>query len=76
MNVIYMELQLITEFVEKERIPFDGVRPAEILLGRDTRPSGEALLEAARHVWFHKLYFASISFLFYFLVKLTLDIIG
>ncbi|KAK2426256.1 phosphoacetylglucosamine mutase [Trifolium repens] len=41
-------LQLITEFVEKERIPFDGVRPAEILLGRDTRPSGEALLEAAR----------------------------
>lgn len=42
-------LQLITEFVEKERIPFDGVRPAEILLGRDTRPSGEALLEAARH---------------------------
>ncbi|CAI8589070.1 unnamed protein product [Vicia faba] len=41
-------LQLINEFVEKERIPFDGVRPAEILLGRDTRPSGEALLEAAR----------------------------
>ncbi|XP_058778137.1 phosphoacetylglucosamine mutase [Vicia villosa] len=41
-------LQLINEFVEKESISFDGVRPAEILLGRDTRPSGEALLEAAR----------------------------
>ncbi|KAJ1386557.1 Phosphoacetylglucosamine mutase [Sesbania bispinosa] len=41
-------VQLINEFVEKERIPFDGVRQAEILLGRDTRPSGEALLEAAR----------------------------
>ncbi|KAJ1391758.1 Phosphoacetylglucosamine mutase [Sesbania bispinosa] len=41
-------VQLINEFVEKERIPFDGVRPAEILLGRDTRPSGKALLEAAR----------------------------
>jgi hypothetical protein len=61
--LFYMELQLITEFVEKERIPFDGVRPAEILLGRDTRPSGEALLEAARQVWFHKLYLASISYL-------------
>lgn len=51
MNVIICDLQLINEFVEKERIPFDGVRPAEILLGRDTRPSGEALLEAARQVW-------------------------
>ncbi|XP_027360690.1 phosphoacetylglucosamine mutase isoform X2 [Abrus precatorius] len=39
---------LINEFVEKERIPMDGVRHAEVLLGRDTRPSGDALLEAAR----------------------------
>jgi phosphoacetylglucosamine mutase len=51
MNVITCGLQLINEFVEKERIPFDGFRPTEILLGRDTRPSGEALLEAARQVW-------------------------
>lgn len=41
-------LQLITEFVEKENIPLEGVRRAEILLGRDTRPSGESLLEAAK----------------------------
>ena len=41
--------QLINEFVEKENIPFEGVR-AEILLGRDTRPSGESLLEAAKQV--------------------------
>ncbi|KAK8648352.1 hypothetical protein V6N13_129106 [Hibiscus sabdariffa] len=41
-------LSLITEFVEKERIPFDGLQSAEILLGRDTRPSGESLLEAAK----------------------------
>ncbi|KAE8683759.1 Phosphoacetylglucosamine mutase [Hibiscus syriacus] len=40
-------LSLITEFIEKEKIPFDGVQTAEILLGRDTRPSGESLLEAA-----------------------------
>ncbi|GMY29822.1 phosphoacetylglucosamine mutase [Fagus crenata] len=40
-------LHLIKEFVEKENIPFEGVR-AEILLGRDTRPSGESLLEAAK----------------------------
>lgn len=41
-------LSLITEFVEKEKIPLDGVQSAEILLGRDTRPSGESLLEAAK----------------------------
>ncbi|KAK8527481.1 hypothetical protein V6N13_085313 [Hibiscus sabdariffa] len=41
-------LSLITEFIEKEKIPFDGVQTAEILLGRDTRPSGESLLEAAK----------------------------
>lgn len=41
-------LQLIDEFVKKENICFDGVRSAEILLGRDTRPSGESLLEAAK----------------------------
>ncbi|OIV92808.1 hypothetical protein TanjilG_00942 [Lupinus angustifolius] len=41
-------VKLINEFVEKENIPFDGIRPAEVLLGRDTRPSGDDLLEAAR----------------------------
>ncbi|XP_059441830.1 phosphoacetylglucosamine mutase-like [Corylus avellana] len=41
-------MELITEFVEKENISLEGVRRAEILLGRDTRPSGESLLEAAK----------------------------
>ncbi|TXG54355.1 hypothetical protein EZV62_019611 [Acer yangbiense] len=41
-------LLLIVEFVKKENIPFDGAFTAEILLGRDTRPSGESLLEAAK----------------------------
>ncbi|XP_016201523.1 phosphoacetylglucosamine mutase [Arachis ipaensis] len=41
-------IRLINEFVKKEGIQFDGVKHAEILLGRDTRPSGEALLEAAK----------------------------
>ncbi|TKY70737.1 Phosphoacetylglucosamine mutase [Spatholobus suberectus] len=41
-------LQLINEFVEKEGISMDGVRQVEVLLGRDTRPSGDALLEAAK----------------------------
>lgn len=41
-------LALIDEFVTKESISFDGGRPAEILLGRDTRPSGESLLAAAK----------------------------
>ncbi|XP_027911824.1 phosphoacetylglucosamine mutase isoform X2 [Vigna unguiculata] len=41
-------LVLINEFVAKEGILMDGVSHAEVLLGRDTRPSGDALLEAAR----------------------------
>lgn len=41
-------LLLINEFVEKEGISMDGVTQVEVLLGRDTRPSGDALLEAAK----------------------------
>ncbi|KAJ4728761.1 Phosphoacetylglucosamine mutase [Melia azedarach] len=41
-------VSLISEFVKKEKITFDRAHPAEILLGRDTRPSGESLLEAAK----------------------------
>uniref|UniRef100_A0A2P2KBR0 Phosphoacetylglucosamine mutase n=1 Tax=Rhizophora mucronata TaxID=61149 RepID=A0A2P2KBR0_RHIMU len=40
-------VQLIDEFVRKENIPLNGEQKAEVLLGRDTRPSGESLLEAA-----------------------------
>ncbi|KAL2348243.1 hypothetical protein Fmac_002243 [Flemingia macrophylla] len=39
---------LINEFVEKEGISLDGVGVVEVLLGRDTRPSGDALHEAAK----------------------------
>ncbi|KAI3892058.1 hypothetical protein MKX03_030892 [Papaver bracteatum] len=42
-------VKLISEFAKKENISFGGVYSAEVLLGRDTRPSGESLLEAARH---------------------------
>ena len=42
--------QLIIEFVKKENIHFEGACPAEVLLGRDTRPSGGSLLEAAKQV--------------------------
>ncbi|KAL6178519.1 hypothetical protein ACLB2K_050037 [Fragaria x ananassa] len=41
-------IQLITEFVENEKLTLDGSKKVEILLARDTRPSGESLLEAAR----------------------------
>lgn len=41
-------IQLITEFAKKENIPLDGTKKAAILLGRDTRPSGESLIEAAK----------------------------
>ncbi|XP_030524591.1 phosphoacetylglucosamine mutase isoform X1 [Rhodamnia argentea] len=41
-------LQLIIEFAKEESILIDGHCRAEVLLGRDTRPSGESLLEAAK----------------------------
>lgn len=43
--------QLVVEFAKKENIQLDGAGKAEILLARDTRPSGESLLEAAKQVW-------------------------
>lgn len=42
--------QLIDDFVRKELISLDNGYSAEILLGRDTRPSGESLLDAAKQV--------------------------
>ena len=44
--------QLICDFVKKENIPLEAVKTTGILVGRDTRPSGESLLEAAKEVWF------------------------
>nr|XP_010911230.1 phosphoacetylglucosamine mutase [Elaeis guineensis] len=41
-------LQLVIQFSKEENITLGGGQSAEILLGRDTRPSGEALLEAAK----------------------------
>ncbi|KAF7131759.1 hypothetical protein RHSIM_Rhsim09G0128800 [Rhododendron simsii] len=41
-------VQLVDDFVMKENIPLEVVQSAVILLGRDTRPSGESLLEAAK----------------------------
>ncbi|GJS09676.1 phosphoacetylglucosamine mutase [Tanacetum coccineum] len=43
-------LKLITEFAKKENIPLDGAKQAVVLLGRDTRPSGESLVEAAKQM--------------------------
>ncbi|KVH89737.1 Alpha-D-phosphohexomutase, alpha/beta/alpha domain I [Cynara cardunculus var. scolymus] len=41
--------ELINEFAKKENIPLDGAKAATVLLGRDTRPSGESLVKAAKH---------------------------
>ncbi|CAA2996979.1 phosphoacetylglucosamine mutase [Olea europaea subsp. europaea] len=41
-------LQLIDDFAKKEKIPLEGASEGEVLLGRDTRPSGEFLAEAAK----------------------------
>lgn len=42
--------QLITQFMKHEGFMLGGGQAAEVILGRDTRPSGEALLEAAKQV--------------------------
>ncbi|CAI9756425.1 unnamed protein product [Fraxinus pennsylvanica] len=41
-------LQLIDDFAKKEKIPLEGASEGEVLLGRDTRPSGVFLAEAAK----------------------------
>ncbi|KAH6810110.1 phosphoglucosamine mutase-like protein [Perilla frutescens var. frutescens] len=41
-------LQLLDDFVKKENIILEASPAAEVLLGRDTRPSRETLLEAAK----------------------------
>lgn len=38
------------QFAKEQSIPLGEVKPTKILLGRDTRPSGQALLEAAKQV--------------------------
>ncbi|KAL4034561.1 hypothetical protein IC575_003213 [Cucumis melo] len=42
-------VQLIIEFAEKENILLNGSKSAQVLVARDTRPSGELLLDAAKH---------------------------
>ncbi|EYU33036.1 hypothetical protein MIMGU_mgv1a003986mg [Erythranthe guttata] len=41
-------LQLLDDFVKKENITLEGGPAARVLLGRDTRPSGASLVEAAK----------------------------
>ncbi|XP_076935167.1 phosphoacetylglucosamine mutase-like [Bidens hawaiensis] len=41
-------VRLIEEFAKKENIPLDRSKVASVFLGRDTRPSGESLVEAAK----------------------------
>ncbi|CAA6673765.1 unnamed protein product [Spirodela intermedia] len=38
-------VRVVFEFVDEEKIPFGVARPSEILLGRDTRPSGKPSLK-------------------------------
>nr|XP_027100862.1 phosphoacetylglucosamine mutase-like isoform X3 [Coffea arabica] len=40
--------KILDDFVKKEKIALDGEWAAEVFLGRDTRPSGVSLLEAAK----------------------------
>ena len=66
--------QLIIEFAKKENIPFEGGCPVEVLLGRDTRPSGGSLLEAAKQVLLPPDHceFCLIYYLVLFIIKLCI----
>lgn len=55
--------QLVLQFAKGEEIPLDGTQSAEVLLARDTRPTGEALLEAAKQVCLMCLVFFIFSIL-------------
>lgn len=44
----YTLVEIIDDFVKKEKIALAGEWEAEVFLGRDTRPSGLSLLEAAK----------------------------
>ncbi|XP_027172799.1 phosphoacetylglucosamine mutase [Coffea eugenioides] len=44
----YTLVEILDDFVKKEKIALDGEWAAEVFLGRDTRPSGVSLLEAAK----------------------------
>ncbi|KAL6522876.1 hypothetical protein OROHE_016723 [Orobanche hederae] len=41
-------LQLLDDFIKKENVVLEGAPALEVLLGRDTRPSGMSLVEAAK----------------------------
>ncbi|KAL6532541.1 hypothetical protein OROGR_014511 [Orobanche gracilis] len=40
--------QLLDDFIKKENVVLEGAPALEVLLGRDTRPSGVSLVEAAK----------------------------
>jgi phosphoacetylglucosamine mutase len=42
--------QLVLQFAKDEGIPLGGQDTAQVLLGRDTRPTGAYLLDAALQV--------------------------
>lgn len=44
----YTLVEVLDDFVKKEKIALDGEWAAEVFLGRDTRPSGVSFLEAAK----------------------------
>lgn len=50
MFFVFLSKQVLEDFVKKENIILEGAPAAEVLLGRDTRPSGGTLLEAAKQV--------------------------
>ncbi|KAL7149957.1 hypothetical protein ABFS83_05G077000 [Erythranthe nasuta] len=44
----WVQFWLVDDFVKKENITLEGGPAAQVLLGRDTRPSGASLVEAAK----------------------------
>lgn len=49
--LIFVHMQLVLQFAKDEGITLGGGHSAQVLLARDTRPTGEYLLDVATKVW-------------------------
>jgi hypothetical protein len=53
LTYMYFGAQIVEHIVKRENIQSGNAASGEVLLARDTRPSGEALVSAARQVSIH-----------------------
>jgi hypothetical protein len=50
--LVFVHIQLVLQFAKDEGITLGEGHSAQVLLARDTRPTGEYLLDVATKVWY------------------------